>query len=151
MLTIAEDAVVDPSVKLLHRDGDRDIAIGARTKIYRGAEILGPVEIGEDVFINRDAYIRPGTRLGDRVNLGPFVRLITDTHEIGGHDKRAGDVRHEPISVGDGTWIGAAVTVVGGVRIGAGCVIAAGAVVTSDVPDDTMVGGVPATIIRRLR
>ncbi|GAA3653094.1 acyltransferase [Microbacterium marinilacus] len=151
MLTIADDAVVDPSVRLLHRDGDRDIAIGARTRIYRGTEILGPVDIGDDVFVNRDAYIRPGVRLGDRVNLGPFVRLITDTHEIGGHDKRAGAVRHDPIVVGAGTWIGAAATVVAGVTIGAGCIVAAGAVVTSDVPDDTLVGGVPATRIRRLR
>lgn len=151
MLDIADDARIDPSVQLLHRDGDRDISVGARTKIYRGTEILGPVQIGADVFINRDAYIRPGTRLGDRVNLGPFVKLITDTHDIGGHDKRAGDVRHDPIVVGDGTWIGASVTVVGGVTIGAGCVIAAGAVVTEDVPDDTLVGGVPAAVIRRLR
>ncbi|MDI6943123.1 DapH/DapD/GlmU-related protein [Microbacterium barkeri] len=155
MLTIAEDAVVDPSVKLLHRDGDRDgvrdIMIGAATRIYRGTEITGPVRIGEDVFINRDAYIRPGTTIGDRVNIGPFVRLITDTHEIGGPERRAGAVRHDPIEIGDGTWIGAATTILSGVRIGSGCVVAAGSVVTKNVPANTVVGGVPAKIIRRLR
>ncbi|UOQ89805.1 hypothetical protein MUN74_02470 [Agromyces endophyticus] len=142
---IGEDCKIDPRVQL-----NGDVRIGDRVTIYRGGEILGPVEIGDDVFINRDFYARPGTRIGDRVNFGPFVRLVTDTHEIGSHRKRAGAGRNDPITVGDGAWIGAGVLVVGGVTIGPGAIVAAGAVVTSDVPEDALVGGVPARLIRTL-
>lgn len=137
---------IDPSVRLM----GRDVVIGDGTRIYRHGEILGPVRIGADVFINTGVYIRPHTTIGDRVNLGPFVRLITDTHDIGPRKRRAGAGRNDPITIGEGTWIGAGVIVVGGVTIGAGAVVAAGAVVTSDVPSDTLVGGVPARVIRRL-
>ncbi|WP_430645995.1 acyltransferase [Agromyces sp. GXS1127] len=108
------------------------------------------MEIGSDVFINTGSYIRPHTTIGDRVNLGPYVRLITDTHDIGPRSRRAGAGRKDPIRIGDGAWIGAGAIVVGGVTIGPGAVVAAGAVVTADVPADTLVGGVPARVIRRL-
>lgn len=143
---IASDTRIDPTVRLL---GD-DIVIGSATKIYRGGEFLGPVTVGSSVFINRDAYVRPHVTIGDRVNLGPFVRLITDTHEIGPASRRAGTVSHAPISVGDGTWIGAGAIVLPGVSIGAGVVVAAGAVVSEDVPDNALVGGIPARVIRML-
>lgn len=119
-------------------------------KVYRGGEICGPVTIGDGVFINRDCYIRPHTTIGDNVNLGPFVKLITDTHDIGPASKRAGRVLYDPISIEDGAWIGAAVMVLGGVTIGAGAMVAAGAVVTAHVAANTLVGGVPARFIRQL-
>jgi acetyltransferase-like isoleucine patch superfamily enzyme len=59
-------------------------------------------------------------------------------------------VRSEPVSIGDGTWIGTGALILPGVHVGAGCVIAAGAVVTESVPDDTLVGGVPAKVLRQL-
>lgn len=137
---------IDPTVRFF---GD-GTAIGPGSKILRGSEILGPVSVGEAVFINRDAYIRPNTTIGDRVNLGPFVRLITDDHEIGSSERRAGTVTYRPIVIGDGAWVGAAATILGGVTIGEGAVVAAGAVVVSDVPPNTLVGGVPAKLIRTL-
>lgn len=160
-LTPRESAWVPPhasvgeNVKLaagvvLSCNEDRPITIGPRTNIYRGTEITGPVSIGEGCLINRDGYIRPGTVIGDRVFMGPFVRLITDGHEMGGPDQRAGANAAPPINIGDGTWIGAGVTVVGGVTIGRGCMVAAGAVVVSDIPDNMLVGGVPARVIRSL-
>lgn len=148
-LVIGANARIDRSVRMLHVEGI-EIRIGDGANLYRGTEITGPVRIGDDVFINRDAYIRPHTTIGDRVNIGPFVRVITDTHDIGPATRRAGRVRHAPIAIGDGTWIGAGATIVGGVTIGSGCVVAAGAVVTRDVPDNSLVGGVPATILRTL-
>ncbi|MEI3843081.1 MULTISPECIES: acyltransferase [unclassified Microbacterium] len=144
---IASDCAIASSVRISEA---APVRIGARTKILRGGELLGPIEIGVGVYINRDAYIRPNTTIGDRVNIGPFVRLITDTHEIGSSSRRAGPGRFDSITIGDGVWIGAAVTVLGGVTIGAGAIVAAGAVVTADVPPNTMVGGVPARVIRSL-
>lgn len=148
-LHIGENARIDGSVRMLHA-GDEEIVIGTGVKIYRGGEITGPVTIGDEVFINRDVYIRPRTTIGHRVNIGPFVRIITDTHALGPATRRAGRVRHDPIEIGDGTWIGASSTILPGVRVGAGAVVAAGSVVTRDVPDNTLVGGVPAEVIREL-
>lgn len=146
---LGEGAHVDPRVSLWGSDTAR-ISIGAGTRVYRGAEWNGPVTVGDGCMINRDSYIRAGTTIGDGVFLGPFVRLISDSHQIGSATRRAGANRVDPITVGDGTWIGAGVTVLGGVTIGAGCVIAAGAVVTRDVPDNTLAGGIPAKVLRAL-
>lgn len=147
---IGVNARIDKSVRFLDGGPDSEIVVGDRPNIFRGSEILGPVRIGNDVFIGRDAYVRPHVTIGSRVSIGPFVRLISDTHEIGNSARRAGRNVFLPISIGDGTWIGASVTVVGGVSIGRGCVVAAGSIVTSDVPDNTLVGGVPARTIRYL-
>ncbi|WP_051171956.1 DapH/DapD/GlmU-related protein [Microbacterium indicum] len=149
MLEIGDDARIDKRVQFNHND-EVTIRVGDRAKFYRGTEFTGPVTVGDDVFINRDAYIRPHTTIGDRVNIGPFVRLVTDTHEIGPAERRAGAVRHDPIVIGDGSWIGASATIVGGVTIGSGSIVAAGAVVTEDVPDNVIVGGVPAKTLRTL-
>lgn len=147
--TIGEGADVDPAVTLWCSE-QYPIRIGERTRVYRGAEWNGPITIGDRCMVNRDSYIRQNTTIGDDVYIGPFVRLITDGHEVGSGRRRAGANTSRPIVVGAGTWIGASVTVVGGVTIGAGCVIAAGSVVTRDVPDNTLVGGVPAVPLKTL-
>ncbi|WP_373460587.1 acyltransferase [Arthrobacter oryzae] len=126
------------------------VSIGRDVFVSRNADILGPVTIGNNVFISRDCYIRKETTIADKVSIGPFVRIITDGHEIGFPEQRAGDSRVEPISIGEGTWIGASVTILGGVTIGAGSVIAAGSLVRSNVAPNTLVGGVPARFIRSL-
>lgn len=129
---------------------DSPIVLGDRVTILRGAELMGHVEIGSQVFINRDSYIRDKVTIGSNVNIGPFTRFVSDSHEVGSPRRRAGKFFADPISVGDGVWIGACVTVLGGVTIGEGAVVAAGAVVTRDVPANTLVGGVPAKVIRDL-
>lgn len=124
------------------------IRIGNKVTIRRGAEIIGDVQIGHEASINRDVYIRSNTRIGNRVNIGPFVRLITDAHTIRNNSRRAGAFSQPPITVEDGVWIGASVTILGGVTIGEGSVIAAGALVNRDVPANSVVAGVPAKVIR---
>ncbi|GAA1853285.1 acyltransferase [Myceligenerans crystallogenes] len=148
-VTIGEKCSIDPGVRFLESDRG-DVVIGDLVTIYRDTEILGPVQIGKGTFINRSAYIRPGTTLGERVNVGPFARFISDTHEIGPAQRRAGKLYWAPIEIGDGAWIGAGATILGGVTVGAGAVVAAGAVVTADVPENALVGGVPARLIRDL-
>lgn len=130
------------------------IKIGNRVMIYRETEVCAtrehPVTIGDGVFINQQCIIRPGTNIGDNVSIGPKSTIVTDTHELGDGGKRAGKNIHLPISIGNGTWIGANVTILAGVTIGSGVVVAAGAVVTKDVEDNVLVAGVPAKVIKTL-
>lgn len=126
------------------------ISVGSNTRILRGAEILGPSEIGDKVFLNRDVYLRARVTIRDDVSIGPYTRLITDSHHLGDPSHRAGAGKTEPIVIGAGVWIGAGVTVLGGVNVGDGAVIAAGAVVTGDVPANALVGGIPAKVLRML-
>lgn len=139
---------VASSVKFGRNSGD--IIVGHNVQIYRYTEILSPVTIGDNCFINRSVYVRPHTVIGNNVAVGPFAKFVTDTHEIGPPAARAGRNVFKPINVGDGVWIGAGATILGGVTIGSGAVVAAGAVVTKDVPSNALVAGCPAKIIRML-
>jgi len=77
------------------------------------------------------------------------VNLITAGHPVE-PDRRRELITAEPITIETNVWIGAAATILPGVRIGAGAVVAAGAVVTHEVPAATLVAGVPAVVIRQL-
>lgn len=127
------------------------IRVGRHTSVWKGAEWVGPITVGERVFVNQGSYIRPNVTIEDDVSIGPFVRLITDTHAISAGKRRTGKPRKDPITIGKGTWIGACATVVGGVTIGSRSIVAAGSVVTSDVPDNVLVAGVPAKVVRHIR
>lgn len=148
-LTLGTGAQIHESVVIFVRP-ERPVHIGDKTKILRGADILGPVHVGDRTFINRDAYIRSETRIGSDVAIGPFVSLITDTHRVGPERKRAGANTVFPIVIEDGVWIGAHATILPGVTVGRGAIVAAGAVVTQDVKAHTLVGGVPARLLREL-
>jgi acetyltransferase-like isoleucine patch superfamily enzyme len=76
--------------------------------------------------------------------------VLTTTHDIGPHEQRCHGSRSEPVTIGDGAWIGTRALILPGVHVGAGCVVAAGAVVTDSVPPDSLVGGVPAKVLRTL-
>ncbi|NJN55406.1 MAG: acyltransferase [Anaerolineae bacterium] len=86
--------------------------------------------------------------IGKHVVLGPQVMLITGAHKINGPDFRSGTLLPQPIKIDDGAWLGARCTILPNVTIGAGAVVAAGAVVTKDVAPNTLVGGAPARVIR---
>ena len=144
-----EKTRIDPTVKFVTNNG-KEARVGDRTKLMGETEIVSPFTIGSDVFINRAAYIRANVTIGDRVNIGPFARLITDTHEIGSARRRAGKSIFPPIVVEDGAWIGAGATVLGGVTVGSGSIVAAGAVVTKDVPRNSVVAGIPARVVKSL-
>lgn len=142
-------AVIDPSVTIVGSVATPS-KIGSGVKIYRDSELVGRIVVGDGTFINRSAYLRDRVTLGKNVNLGPFVRMLTDGHQIGAATRRAGQNSTQPITVGDGAWIGAGATILGGVTIGEGAIVAAGAVVTSDVPPHTVAAGVPARFARLL-
>lgn len=148
-VTIGEGTKVADGVHLMANE-DRPITIGKHTNVYRGTEMIGPITIGDKCLVNIGAYIRCPVTIGSNVAIGPFARLVTDTHEMGPSGKRAGKNQWIPIVIEDGCWLGSGVTVIGGVTIGKGSVVAAGAVVIKDVPPNSLVGGVPARVIRRL-
>lgn len=107
--------------------------------------------IGRKVFINQNCtfYDLGGLTLGNDVMIGPNVSLITSGHPLEPAQRREG-VTARPIRIGNNVWIAANVTVIGGVTIGDDAVIAAGSVVTRDVPPATLAGGNPARVIRQL-
>lgn len=107
------------------------------------------ITVGRNVFINQNCtfYDLAGLAIGDDVMIGPNVSLITSGHPL------APAARHEyviakPITIERNVWIAAGATVIGGVTVGENSVIAAGSVVTRDVPPNTFAGGNPARVIR---
>jgi maltose O-acetyltransferase len=132
--------------------------IGRGSVFWGRPTITGPRDLGWRLTIGRYTWINDGCFLdlgapitiGDRVALGMQVLIMTNSHELGGPEQRSGAVTARPVTIGDGAWIGARATILPGVTIGRGAVVAAGAVVAQDVPANTLVGGVPARVIRRL-
>ncbi|WP_165962301.1 MULTISPECIES: DapH/DapD/GlmU-related protein [Arthrobacter] len=112
------------------------------------------VHIGKGSFIGADVLIEANTsaevRVGENVAIGPRTTILTSTHEIGEHKKRAGNAVARSVSIGDGAWIGANATILPGISIGSGAVVAAGTVVHKDVPGSVVVGGQPVRLIRNL-
>ncbi len=108
--------------------------------------------IGSDCFINADCVFDATARItvGHRVALGHGVLITTSGHDMRFPDRRAGALEPAPVSIGNGAWIASRSTILPGVTVGEGAVVAAGAVVTRDVPAHTVVGGVPARMLRQL-
>ena len=108
------------------------------------------ITIGKNVFINSGCRFQDqgGITIGDDVLLGHNVVLATLNHDP--VVARRASMLPAPIVIGDKVWIGANATVLPGVTIGKGAIVAAGAVVHRDVPPFTVVGGVPARILREL-
>ncbi|MDC7288619.1 sugar O-acetyltransferase [Blautia schinkii] len=108
------------------------------------------IRIGKRVFINSGCRFQDqgGVTIGDDTLIGHNVVLATINHDLDPRKRR--DNIFAPIIIGKSVWIGANATVLPGVTIGAGAVVAAGAVVTKDVPENTVVGGVPARILKEI-
>jgi maltose O-acetyltransferase len=126
--------------------------IGGRLWVAGGPRPASRLEIGADCVLNDGCRfdVAAPVRIGDNVFLGHEVAVLTASHPLGNSSRRAGPVVAEPITIERGSWIGARATILGGVTIGAASVVAAGAVVTRSVAPNTLVGGVPATVIREL-
>jgi maltose O-acetyltransferase len=110
------------------------------------------LSIGNDCWINAGCFFDLGASvdIGDRVSLGHEVMVLTTSHSIGDGERRAGPVTTAPVCIRDGAWIGSRTTILPGVTVGDASIVAAGAIVTRDVPAHTLVGGVPAKTIRSL-
>ncbi len=109
------------------------------------------ITVGRAVFIGAECAFtgHAAINIADQVMIAHKVNLVTAGHPVE-PDKRRAFITAEPITIDTNVWIGAAATVLPGVTIGADSVVAAGAVVTHNVPPATLVAGVPATVIRQL-
>ncbi|GAA4434443.1 acyltransferase [Phytohabitans houttuyneae] len=155
------DAVVAPSA-----DVDPRAQVGSGTRVWHLAQVREEATVGRDCIIGRGAYVGPGVRLGDNVKLqnyalvyepaqladgvfvGPAAVLTNDEYPRAvtpeGRLKGGDDWTAVGVVVGEGAAIGARAVCVAPVRIGRWALVAAGAVVTKDVPDFALVVGVPA-------
>lgn len=108
------------------------------------------IKLGKNVFINHACSFLDigGITVEDDVQIGPKVNLITENHPLDPTDRKT--VLLKPIVIKRNAWLGAAVTVLPGVTIGENSIVAAGAVVSRDVPANTVVAGVPAKVVKTL-
>lgn len=129
-------------------DAER-LELGDRSYLAAGASITGEVVIGADCSINASTAVRGDVVLGSAVRVGAHTSILGFNHSM----EPGTEVFRQPLTsrgvrIGDDVWIGSHVVVLDGVRVGDHAVLAAGAVVTKDVPSGAVVGGNPA---RRLR
>lgn len=108
------------------------------------------IAIGRNVFINSGCHFQDqgGIAIGDGALIGHNVVLATVNHALEPEKRRRN--RYAPIRIGENVWIGSNATILPGVTLGDWAVVAAGAVVTKDVPPMTVVGGVPARVLRTI-
>jgi acetyltransferase-like isoleucine patch superfamily enzyme len=116
--------------------------IGKHVTVGTNTVIEGQSEIGNFVKIESQCYVATHASIGDRVFMAPGVILVNDRYPL----KKREDYRPEGPIIEDGVTLGAGVVVCPGVRIGKGSFIAAGAVVTKDVPPESLVKGVPGVV-----
>ena len=110
------------------------------------------LKIGNNVGINHYCFIgvRGDIEIGDNVIFGPRVNIFSENHNF---DKIDVPIKHQGVTkgkttIGSDVWIGANVSIMSGVNVGDGCVIAAGSVVTKDIPPYSVIGGVPAKVLK---
>jgi len=133
-------------------------SIGARTLLLGKIEIIGPgrlqdrLRIGADTIVNAHCFfdLTGEIAIGDRVAIGHHTRFVTAEHQIGPAALRAGPCTPRAIHIGNGSWLAAGVTILPGVTIGASSIVAAGSLVSGNVPPNRVVGGNPARALHAL-
>ena len=149
---ISDDVKLGVDVKIFSFVNLYGCSIGDRTKIGTFVEIQKGVNIGADCKISSHTFICEGVTIRDRVFIGHNVTFINDkvprATNPDGSMQTAEDWVCEPTLIEEGASVGSSVTILCGVRIGKNAVIGAGAVVTKDVPENTVVAGVPAKYLK---
>lgn len=129
-------------------------AVGAGTMVLPPLHVNYGYQttIGAGTFVNVGVVILDVARvsIGDDVRIGPGVQLLTPTHPLDPAARRTGLQAAEPITIGDGVWLGGGVIVCPGVTIGTDAVVGAGSVVTRDIPARVLAVGNPCRVVRRL-
>lgn len=108
------------------------------------------ISTGENFYANHGLIILDAApvTIGDNVLLAPGVKITTATHPLNAERRQQGLEIAKPVTIGDNVWVGMGAQILPGVSIGNNAVVAAGAVVTKDVAENTLVAGVPAVLVR---
>lgn len=125
---------------------------GKNVNIEKNAFFSKKVKLGDYSGIGVNAKIYGTCIIGNYVMMGEDCTIITRNHRFDRLDipmMHQGFEDERPVIIGDDVWIGDRVTILPGVKIGRGSIVATGAVVTHDVPEYSIVGGVPAKVIKR--
>jgi acetyltransferase-like isoleucine patch superfamily enzyme len=130
-------------------DGEIDESITIFTPLY--INYGKHTKIGKNVFINFDCVFLDlgGITIEDNVLIAPKVSLLTESHPINPNERHS--LIPKPIHIKKNAWIGANATILQGVTIGENTVVAAGSVVSKDVPENVVVGGIPAKIMKEIK
>jgi acetyltransferase-like isoleucine patch superfamily enzyme len=129
---------------------------GAVLHVYNFRDIPhSGIIIGRDSLVGEYSVIRGqgGVNIGDRVYTSPFTQIIAVNHVFDDPNEPFVNqgITAQGITIEDDVWLGAGVIITDGVHVGKGSVVAAGAVVTQDIPPHTVVGGVPARVIKNIK
>lgn len=110
------------------------------------------IHVGENFYANFNCVFLDvcEIRIGNNCFIAPGVHIYTATHPLNANERISGIEYGKPVTIGDNVWIGGRAVINPGVNIGNNVVIASGAVVTKDVPDNVVVGGNPARIIKQI-
>jgi maltose O-acetyltransferase len=110
------------------------------------------IHVGENFYANFDCVILDTceVRIGQNCMLAPGVHIYTATHPLKPDERNSGKEYGKPVTIGDNVWIGGRAVINPGVTIGNNVVVASGTVVTKGIPDNVVVGGNPARIIKRI-
>lgn len=108
------------------------------------------IRFGKEIYINKDVLMVDlgGIEIGDRVLIGPRAKLISVNHPLNPQDRHKLELKS--VVIGRNVWIGADATILPGVTVGDNAVVAAGALVSKDVPANTLVAGLPAKVIKQI-
>jgi acetyltransferase-like isoleucine patch superfamily enzyme len=129
----------------------KDIQIGDNSKLEWNTTLIGPVSIGNHCYINQSCVISQHVTIKDNVGMGAHTLIYGDSREVSDIPSfRAGRGTWKPVVIEEGAMIGARVTIMQGVTVGKGCVIATGAVVLTDCEPNSVYVGIPARKVKTL-
>lgn len=144
-----------PCATLLRLSGG---TIGQSSIVRHGITLTGERVLMKNLVVGEGCYIEPNCTfdlldqitIGDGVTIGHQVMILTSSHQIGPKEHRAGESTRAPVVIEKGAWIGARSTLLPGVTVGEGAIVAPGALVNKDVAPHTHVSGIPVKVIANL-